>query len=1223
MRNALDTFHTGEILLSTHIVIVFFIVFLVRISWAQVVINEIMYHRPNDNLEYIELYNSGAQAVDLGNWIVKDALDSHEFIIPPLTFIQAGGYIVITDDAELFQQTYGFESNLADLPFNLSNSGDTVRLIDNEGKIIDSVDYDDRSPWPENADGLGSSLERIHPLLPASFPASWSMSTENGTPGKRNSVYTEELPSLIYDVSHSPRIPSPQQPITVTARVLEVRGIITSVQLYYAWNGSTRYQTAIMKDDGQHGDGIAGDGLFGAIVDGGNAAGIFHFFIEVNNDAPVTSLLPVEGKEMPYLAVVENPLPNERVPVFRVVMLPNVQKDFLAKYQTDEYFPASFYEGDETYYRVHIRHRGRSRSQNGRFKIRFPHSQLFRDKIRRLNFNGTDTATILREYISYQLYQDAGLPNLESGLARFHINGLETRGTPYRVWIENPDAQFLQRRDFFKADDGNLYKTTLDGTPNNKATWRYVGEDPHLYNLCYIKQNNEEETDYSDIIRFCRVLSQSDTWDDDYLEKVHSVINPDDFLRWMAVSACVAHWDSPFTDHGHNYVLYNNPGTGQFHVIAWDLNGTFNYTSNQNDLNYRKLYTHIRSTKFPAINKILNHPVFGAQYYRQIDEMLNTIFSQAAVDRKVEDARIALQLNASAVSFLRTYTAQRIKDLSKWIDRDQGISFISKPTYQALVGETYRYRACAVDYRSGKGVTYRLDKGPAWMSLNARTGELLGTSAEEGMFEVSLSAVTEKGIVVTQEFGVQITNPAPRLMMTFNEDSGTANDLSIYGNNGELRGGAARVEGRLGKAVYLDGRNRYVEVPHNDSLNLTGSITVEAWIKPDSISNGNPVIVTKGNEEIFNYTLMLGYGPWNWDSMEPCFMPHPFDIENRVYYGRKEVEALLRPQRWVHIAGTYDSAKELVCVYANNRLIVESSNRALMPLNTRSLLIGLGSTRGFKGAVDDVKILPIAKQAYAAGLCVSRVDVSNRSPAQDRIALSLSPYRTDPVFTSDYCLYITSANRWIQFPSVRLEPGKSVIWWMDDLDVKNPLLSQETVALYPIESMGEARPETVLDQVVWGREFIQPSNDPGVLAGVWPRNRTISILEQPATLALKNFADNDEFDADWEVRPQSLEGPSVQLTIGDGEERTTNRTVPLHIQNQSGIDSSAWKMRVSSTLDLGTEWMDYRDSLPWTLEEGYNVVYLQVVDSAGNRSAVVTADIVFQSVGIDDWIRLD
>ncbi|HQH74161.1 MAG TPA: CotH kinase family protein, partial [bacterium] len=391
------------------------------------------------------------------------------------------------------------------------------------------------------------------------------------------------------------------------------------------------------------------------------------------------------------------------------------QERFLERYRTDDYFPATLYEGDTAYNSVHIRHRGRSRSQNGRFKIRFPYNQLYRGVMRRLNLNGDDTGSLIKEYLGYQLYQDAGLPNLESEIVRFSINGSQARGTAYRIAVENPDGQFLKRKKFFARDDGNLYKTTLDGTPQNKATWRYVGDDPALYRDCYLKQTNEEEADYSDIIAFCKVLSEAEPWDSDYVDRINSVLNVDDFLRWMAVSAVTAHWDSPFTDHGHNYILYSNPGTHQFHVLAWDLNSTFNYSSNQEDLNYRKLYTHVRSTKFAAINKILNHPRFGAQYYREIDGLLQTLFTPQEMGRRIEEVRRKMRLSTGSMSSYTTFVNQRIKDVSNWINREQGTAFLTNPAYQARIDQPYLYRAVAVDYRQGQRMRYGLDQAPTWL----------------------------------------------------------------------------------------------------------------------------------------------------------------------------------------------------------------------------------------------------------------------------------------------------------------------------------------------------------------------------------------------------------------------------------------------------------------------------------------------------------------------------
>ncbi|MGC9328626.1 MAG: LamG-like jellyroll fold domain-containing protein, partial [Candidatus Hinthialibacter sp.] len=679
----------------------------------------------------------------------------------------------------------------------------------------------------------------------------------------------------------------------------------------------------------------------------------------------------------------------------------------------------------------------------------------------------------------------------------------------------------------------------------------------------------------------------------------------------------------PYTDHAHNYVLYNNPAANQFHIIAWDLNGTFNYTSNQNDLNYRKHYTHIRSTKFPAINKILNHPVFGAQYYREIDQALNSLFTQSAMNQRIEKAQSEMKLSASSVSFLKTYTSQRIHDLAQWINQDQGAAFISKPVYQTPIYEPYAYQACAVDYRSGRAMRYALETAPDWLQIDSQSGLLSGVPPAEGRFNVVLSAETDHGIRLEQSYSLQAVNRRPRLLMSFNEESGDFLDASDYQRQPSPRGRVRTIQGRLGKAVYLNGGDAYLQIPHDDSLSLTGSITVEAWIKPDVISNGNPVILAKGDEENFNYTLMLGYGPFSWDRMEPCFMPNRFDIENRVYYGRKEIEAQLKAKQWVHIAGTYDSSAETVCVYADNRKIVESSNRTLMPENTRPLLIGLGSSRGFRGAVDDVKILPFAKQAFAAGLCLSQIDASGISTAQDRIALSLSEHRKESVAADEFCLFIEPGDQWIPLPPQKLSPGNSLLWWLDELQASEPLPQNGAVSLYPITSWKAPLAETILDQACWGN-WNPDCDTPGVQAGVWlPGRSIITPPNIPFSLSLKQFADNDDMNLDWIYTAQSLNGPAInRLTINNGQEMTDSQDVIIALSVAG--ENKPWMLRASNSPTFPDEWLPFQEELSWRLSggDGEKTVYVQAADSQGERSAVASVSIFLQSnTEVQDWRR--
>jgi len=77
----------------------------------------------------------------------------------------------------------------------------------------------------------------------------------------------------------------------------------------------------------------------------------------------------------------------------------------------------------------------------------------------------------------------------------------------------------------------------------------------------------------------------------------------------------------------------------------------------------------------------------------------------------------------------------------------------------------------------------------------------------------------------------------------FDEGSGNiAHDTSGEGNDGTLYDGNTTnddgntppqwVDGKFGKALSFDGVDDYVEVPDDESLDITDSLTITAWIKP-------------------------------------------------------------------------------------------------------------------------------------------------------------------------------------------------------------------------------------------------------------------------------------------------------------------------------------------------------------------------------------------------------
>jgi hypothetical protein len=157
-----------------------------------VLINEIHYNPAETFLsgDWIELYNRSANAIDISGWHFKDSNDSNDFVLPDNTILGSGEYLVLVEDLVAFQSTYPDVSNhIGAFSFGLSNGGETLRLYDTAGSLIDSITYEDTTPWPSDADGKGFSLELINPDFDNAIPESWEDSiVNNGTPGQPNSI---------------------------------------------------------------------------------------------------------------------------------------------------------------------------------------------------------------------------------------------------------------------------------------------------------------------------------------------------------------------------------------------------------------------------------------------------------------------------------------------------------------------------------------------------------------------------------------------------------------------------------------------------------------------------------------------------------------------------------------------------------------------------------------------------------------------------------------------------------------------------------------------------------------------------------------------------------------------------------------------------------------------------------------------------------------------------
>lgn len=161
-----------------------------------VIFNEINYKSASnfDTEDWIELYNVDAQPADISSWIFKDEDDEHIFEFPYGTIIEPGQFLVLCSDAGLFTlQNPDVTNYIGSFPFGLSSGGELIRLFNKTGVLMDSVVYDNQSPWPEEPNGQGPTLELKSPFFDNTLPENWCASSNYGTPGRVNSC-------VVYDV---------------------------------------------------------------------------------------------------------------------------------------------------------------------------------------------------------------------------------------------------------------------------------------------------------------------------------------------------------------------------------------------------------------------------------------------------------------------------------------------------------------------------------------------------------------------------------------------------------------------------------------------------------------------------------------------------------------------------------------------------------------------------------------------------------------------------------------------------------------------------------------------------------------------------------------------------------------------------------------------------------------------------------------------------------------
>jgi len=162
---------------------------------------------------------------------------------------------------------------------------------------------------------------------------------------------------------------------------------------------------------------------------------------------------------------------------------------------------------------------------------------------------------------------------------------------------------------------------------------------------------------------------------------------------------------------------------------------------------------------------------------------------------------------------------------------------------------------------------------------------------------------------------------------------------SADSNHGTLVNGPVWTTGKVSGALSFDGVDDYVEVADAANLDIASAITLEAWIKPDTMS---------GYETIVSKYYLQGYYLRVHESGEIHFTPGVEEIVTSP--------GLIQSGSWYHVVGTYDGTT--IKLYLNGVLIGSKSTAGPVRQNDYPLRIGdfPGGGLSFNGLIDEVAV---------------------------------------------------------------------------------------------------------------------------------------------------------------------------------------------------------------------------------------------------------------------------
>jgi hypothetical protein len=641
-----------------------------------------------------------------------------------------------------------------------------------------------------NAGTTGDFL--IYPELEAGLPGTVATTPSflAPTPGQSNLSVGVNPGPVVTNVTQTPALPGDGDNIVVTAKVAPAvaNRPVSSVTLRYRvmYNAES---SVPMFDDGAHGDGAAGDGVYaGTIPASASTPGQMVRYIVATTDtasqagrAPLHAV--VESPE--YFGTVINAGITSTLPVFQFFAQDTANITTRTGTRAEVWYNGEFYDN------VFVRDRGGNTTDG--IKIDFNPGSHFRwnpdsgrvDEIN-LNYRSFDP-TFLRAPLSFETFQKTGTKSLESFPMRVQLNGVFWKVADF---VENVDDDFLDRVGL--DGDGALYKLVTDRaqmTPSDAFSFE--------------KKTRKNEP-YDDLVQFLTGIHQTGQAQVNYLFDNFEIPG---FLDYLAANTLVNDND----DAQKNYYLFRDTeGDGRWRLLPWDKDLTFGKHFGIGDYSARDPQTHpfFPDSNHPKIDgagaynflidALLDIPVIKDMYRRRLrsamDELLQppgTPVAQRKFEARLDEWYAKLSGDPTVLSALGGAASlqQQINNIKNlyleprrnhlYIDHSQNTAY---PDYAAIPGAqpaTFTINIGAIDVNPASG-----DQGQEYIQLtnpNAFAADISGWKLAD-----AVTYTIEPGTVIPVGGSVYIAANVADFRARTTGPRGNQGLLVIGGYDGQL-----------------------------------------------------------------------------------------------------------------------------------------------------------------------------------------------------------------------------------------------------------------------------------------------------------------------------------------------------------------------------------------------------------------------------------------------------